>query len=113
MSLDPSLAPPVHDRARSLVRRALCRCLPGWRLSMGKWPVPGFGHQWGHPTSSRDRVMVSRCLRLCGAVRTLPLDVPNGVRFSYATADPAKTRLEPRPATKAQMFWQAKRRRAS
>jgi hypothetical protein len=33
--------------------------------------------------------MLSECQRLCGAVRKLRLDGPNGVRVVYGTADPA------------------------
>ncbi len=81
------------QRGRAWCRRTLCRltrrdwpCVGGYREE----PAPR-GHHWGHPkTDPTDpQVMLSECQRLCGAVRKLRLDGPNGVRVVYGTADPA------------------------
>lgn len=83
------------------LRRAWCRVTVApeaaidrtWIEHLLAWSV---GHQWGHlkadPADSQ--VLVSDCLRQCGAVRKLRLDVPNRVSVRFDTADPKKGRLE-------------------
>lgn len=90
------------------LRRAWCRTTVAAEAGIDRtrlehllaWTV---GHQWGHLKGDPENpgVLVSECLRQCGAVRRLRLDVPNTVSVRFEIADPAKVRLD-KPAPTAE-----------
>lgn len=90
-------------RPGARVRRAVGRTIGALRRAACRATYPRYpfeqeehrGHVWGHPKADADDpgVMVSECLRQCGAVRRLRLDVPNRVRVVHRHADPKKTQM--------------------
>ncbi len=90
------------------LRRAWCRTTVAPTAGIDRtrlerllaWTV---GHQWGHLKGDPENphVMVSECLRQCGAARRLRLDVPSKVSVRVETPDPVKGRIENHSEPKA------------